>query len=241
MFDPVTDMNAIDGAIADLAARNDRPQGYPFSKITLYSVCPQIAGFMPHLNYVSASEVPSMRRLDFKKAGRVFGNKVQEMKNDLSQVSEEYIITAQRFDSVDDLQKKTTGCRKYMIEVECNDQEDRWLAIQFRKAIKEYITETLAINIVPAIFTDTMTSDEEYKATGEMWKDTAPCVARVIVTLGNCSECLYQALEEYGVDEFAEYPIRLHIPSRQHICDNLGDHFVSFGEETASFYVEIPQ
>lgn len=118
MFDPVTDMNAIDGVIADLAARTKRPSGYPFSGITVYSVCPEIAAFMPDFEHVPASEVPSMRKLDFKKAGKVFGAKVQEMKNLLDEVPEEFIITASRFDPVDEPKRKTTGCRKYLVEVE---------------------------------------------------------------------------------------------------------------------------
>jgi hypothetical protein len=227
-FVPEIDMNAIDGAIADLAARTDRPQGYPFSKVMVYSVCPEVAAFMPYLNYVSAANVPSMRKLDFKKAGKVFGSKVQEMKNDLSKAPDEYIITASRFDAIDEPTRKTTGCRKHMIEVECQDQEDKWLATQFRKAIKKYVTEDMAINIVPPIFGD------KYPELNES------CVARVVVTLGNCSERLYQALEEHGKAEFAEYPIRLYIPSRQYICEHMGEHVVKFGAETTRFDVNIP-
>lgn len=208
-FDPISDMNAIDGVIADLASKTDRPQGYPFSKTTVYSVCPEIQHFMPHLNYIPASDVPSMKKLDFKKAGKVFGSKVQEMKNDLSSVPKEFIITATRFDAVDKPSRKTTGCKKYMVEVECQDQEDHWLVIQFRKAIKKYITEDMGINIVPPIFGDKYPEQNEC------------CCPRVIITLGNCSERLYQALEEYGEAEFAEYPIRLHIPSRKYIYENL--------------------
>lgn len=224
-FVPEIDMNAIDGAIADLAARNNRPQGYPFSKIRVFSVCPEVAAFMPCLEYVPASDVPAMRKLDFKKAGRVYGSKVQEMKNDLSQVPEEFIITASRFDTVDEPTRKTTGCRKHMIEVECENQEDKWLAIQFRKAIKKYITEDMAINIVPPIFGD------KYPELNE------PCVARMIVLLGNCSERLYQALERHGKSEFSDYPIRLRIPSRMYICDHMGEHQVQFGKEMVNFNV----
>lgn len=237
MFDPITDMNAIEGAISDLAALTNRPQGYPFSKITLYSVCPEMKAFMPHLEYIPAENVPSMRKLDFKKAGKVFGNKVQEMKNDLSQVPEEYIITASRFDLVDEPTRKTTGCRKYMVEVECHDQKDKWLVIQFRKAIKQYVTEDLALNIVPAIFRDTFTSNEEFIAIGKMYKDETGVISRVIITLGNCSEVLYEALEEFGHEEFAELPIRLRIPPRQYICDHMGNHRVAFENQIANFNV----
>lgn len=227
-FDPIADMNAINGCIADLAARTDRPQGYPFSKIRVCSVCPEVALFMPYLDYVPASDVPSMRKLDFKRAGKIFGSKVQEMKNDLSKVPEEFIITASRFDTVNEPTRKTTVCRKFMIEVECQDQEDKWLAIQFRKAIKKYITEDMAINIVPPIFGD------KYPELNE------PFIARVVVTLGNCSERLYQAFEEHGVAEFAEYPIRLRIPSRHYICAHMGDHLVTFGTEKSRFNINIP-
>lgn len=225
-FNPIIDMNAIDGVIADLAAYTKRPQGYPFSKITIYSVCPEIAVFMPHFNYISAAHVPSMRKLDFKKAGKIFGAKVQQMKTDLSQVPDEFIITASRFDAIDECTRKTTGCRKHLIEVECENQKDKWLVIQFRKAIKKYITEDMGINIVPPIFGD------RYPELNE------PFIARVVVTLGNCSEKLYQALEEHGVDEFAAYPIRLRIPSRGYICDHPGNRYIDLGTEKASFTVE---
>lgn len=228
-FIPEIDMNAIDGAIADLASRTHRPRGYPFSKITIYSVCPEVKIFMPYLNYVSAENVPAMRKLDFKKAGKVFGSKIQEMKNNLSEVPEEFIIMATRFDDIDELTRKTTGCRKHMIEVECEDQEDKWLVIQFRKAIKKYLTEDMGINIVPPVFGDKY--PELNKA----------CVARVTVTLGNCSERLYQALEQYGIAEFAEYPIRFHVPSRHYICDNMGNHKIQFGLETARFDIETQE
>lgn len=223
-FDPIADMNAIDGIIADLASKTDRPQGYPFSKVTVYSVCPEVSMFMPHLNYVPASNIPSMKKLDFKRAGKAFPDKVKEWKSDLSKAPEEFVITADRFNQIDESTRKTTGCRKFLIEVENEDQEDRWLVIQFRKSIKKYITEDMAINIVPPIF-------------GDKYPELNPtCVARVIVTLGDCSERLYQALEEYGEDEFADYPIRLHIPSRQYICDHMGEHSV----ELARFDVNIP-
>lgn len=238
IFDPIADMNAIDGAIADLAARTDRPQGYPFSKITVYSVCPEIANFMPSFNHVGASEVPSMRKLDFKKAGKVFGSMVQEMKNDLSKVPEEFIITASRFDAADESTRKTTGCRKYMVQVECQDQEDRWLAIQFRKAIKQYVTEDLRLNIVPAIFKDTMNTHEEWLKTGKNYKEETPVIPRVTIILGNCSERLYQSLEKHGEAEFSDYPITLNIPSRSYICNNMGNHSVKFGSEKANFSIE---
>lgn len=226
-FDPRRDINAIDGAVSDLAARTNRPQGYPFSKIKVYSVHPEIAPFLSKLDYMPASDVDAMKKLDFKKAGKEFPDKVKEWKSDLSKVPAEFIITADRFGLVDEPTRKTTGCRKYMIEVECQDQEDKWLAIQFRKAIKKYITEDMEINIVPPIFGD------KYPELNK------PCVARVFVTLGNCSERLYQALEEYGIAEFAEYPIRFNIPSRAYICTHMGKHTVKFASETARFDIAL--
>lgn len=211
-FYPVTDMNAIDGAIADLAARIDRPQGYPFSEIIVYSVCPEVEKFMPYVHYFPAENLPSMRKLDFKKAGKVFGNKVQEMKNDLSQVPDEYIITATRFEPVDEPMRKTTGCCKHLIEVECEDQEERWLVIEFRKAIKKYITEDLDIHIVPSIFGD------KYPAPNRT------AIARVFVDIIDCSEALYQALEKWGKMEFSNMPIRLRIPSRLQLYKGIHDN-----------------
>jgi hypothetical protein len=229
-FDAVSDMNAIDGVIADLAARTNRPQGYPFSKVTVYSVCPEIEAFMPHFYHVPAIEVPSMRKLDFKKAGKVFGAKVQEMKNDLTSVPEEFIITASRFDPVDEPKRKTTGCRKYLIEVETDDCSERWSAILFRKALKKYVTEDMEINIVPPIFGDKYPEPND------------PCVARVTITLGNCTEKLYQALEMFGHDEFADLPIRLRIPSRAYIAahpEELGTHYVAHDGEKAWFRMDV--
>jgi hypothetical protein len=223
-FDPLLDMNAIDGCTSDLAARTDRPQGYPFSKVTIYSVRPEIAKFMPYFAHASADDVPSMRKLDFKKAGKMFPEKVKEWKNDLSRAPEEFIVTASRFDATDEPRRKTTGCRKYLIEVECENQEDRWLTVQFRKAVKYHITEVMKLNIVPAIFRDTFTSDEVFSATGKMYKDETPVIPRVIVTLGNCKESLYQSLEKYGKEEFVDLPIHLRIPARNDIKE--WPHFV---------------
>lgn len=149
------------------------------------------------------------------------------MKNDLSKVPEEYLIIANRFDMVNEPTRKTTGCRKHLIEVECKDQEKRWLAIQFRKAVKKYITEDLNINIVPPIFGD------KYPDLNESY------VPRVWVILGNCREDLYQALEKYGEEEFSQYPIRLRIPTRQWVYDNIDEynHSVDYGAGEASFMV----
>lgn len=204
-FDAVQDMNAIEGVIASLAAKTNRPQGYPFSKITIYSTQPEIADFMPEYEHLPARNLPFMRRLDFKKAGKVYGSKVQDMKNRLDEVPDEFLIIAERFNPVDELKQKTTGCRKYMVEVEHDDQENRWLAIQFKKTIKKFITEDLGLNITPSVFGD------KYP---EM---NPPCIPRVGCKLFNCKEDLYQALEKYGYDEFAETPIRLVIPTRKEL------------------------
>lgn len=205
------DMNSIEGVLSDLAARTGRPQGYPFSKITLYSVAKGIERAFPEFVHKEASGLKEMRKLDFAKAGKVFGSKVQQMKNDLDNVPSEFIITAELFPPIDEPVRKTTGCRKYLIEVETEDCPEQWLAVQFRKEIKKYVTETLGLNIVPSVFGGST--------------DTA-CIPRVIVTIGNCKESLYQALQKYGEYEFKEYPIRLKIPSREFIANHLSffDH-----------------
>jgi hypothetical protein len=200
-------MNAIDGVIAELASRTDRPQGYPFSRITVTSVCPEILPFLPHLNHIAASDLPQMRRLDFKKAGKAMGAEVKGAKErlargDASGIPPEFIITAEQFDPVDEPTRKTTGCRKYLVEVECEDCPDRWEAICFRKAVKKYVTEELALNIVPPIFGD------KYP------EPNPPCVARVTCRIFDCKESLYQALEQWGTIEFADLPIRLSLPTR---------------------------
>lgn len=237
-FEPFDDMSAVEGIIADLSAKTDRPQGYPFSKVTIYSACHKMAArFMPEYSHAPAEEAGQEPKLDFKKAGKAFPDKVKEWKADLSKVPAEFLIHSTLFDKTEEKNRKTTGDRRYLVEVEGADMPDLWFVIQFRKAVKKYITEDMRLNIVPAIFRDTFTSDEEFAATGEMYKNETPVVARVIVTLGNCSEYLYQALEQYGAQEFAELPIRIRIPSRQYICDNMGAHTVKFGTETANFNV----
>lgn len=239
-FEPFSDMSAIEGIIADLSAKTDRPQGYPFSKITVYSACHVSASrFMPEYCHASADKAGQEPKLDFKKAGKAFPEKVKEWKADLSKVPCEFLVHSTVFDKVDESKRKTTGDRRFLVEVGCEAMPDLWLVIQFRKAVKKYVTEDLALNIVPAIFRDTFTSDDEFLATGKMYKDEAPVIPRVIVTIGNCSERLYQALEEYGVKEFAGLPIRIRIPSRQYICEHMGEHAVKFGAETARLDVEF--
>lgn len=239
-FELYNDMSAIEGIIADLAAKTDRPQGYPFSKVKVYSACHKMAAqFMPEYFHAPAEAAGQEPKLDFKKAGKAFPDKVKEWKADLSKVPSEFLIHSILFDKTDENNRKTTGDRRYLVEVECEDMPDLWLVIQFRKAVKKYITENMGLNIVPAIFRDTFTSDEEFVATGQMYKNETPVVARVNVTLGNCSERLYQALEQYGVQEFAELPIRINIPSRQYICNNMGEHTVYFSEQAANFSVEF--
>jgi hypothetical protein len=134
-FNPIVNMNKIDCVIAEFAAKTSRPQGYPFSGVTVSSVFPKVAALMPRFRHVPASQVPSMRKLDFKKAGKVFGSRVHQMKDRLDEVPEEFIITASRFDPVDEPRRKTTGCRKYLVEVETEDCPERWEAIRFRKSV----------------------------------------------------------------------------------------------------------
>ena len=235
MFDPVKDTTAIEGCISELSARNNKPSGYPFSKITVYSVdsTMPIAGFFPKYTHLAGSNIDCMKKLDFKKAGKVFGDKIQEMKKDLSSVPAEYIIASDIFPIFDEKTRKTTGCKKYLIEVECEEQDEKWLVIQFRKALKKYITEDMNIPLAGAPFTD------NYPKSNPKW------VLFVYVKLGECSEKLYQALELYGKKEFAKYPIRLQMPTREYIYNqviNLNnpdffqyDHFMEVDNEKVYF------
>lgn len=223
MFDPIADLNAIDGIISDLASRTGRPQGYPFSKVTVYAVpYAEIRPFIPRLetDYVEvrpAKNLPCMKKLDFKKAGPLLKNRVQDAKNDLAEgidVCEKYSLPsdclkiAERFDPVDEPLRKTTGCRKYLIECESADMDDLWLVIKFRKQIKKYVTEDLALNIVPPVFGS---------------ESREPTVPKVRITVKSVSERLYQALIKYGEKEFAKYPIRLKIPSRKELWGFVAD------------------
>lgn len=222
------DIFAIEGAVADLVAKTNRPRGYPLSKVTIYSVEPTIRHFMPYFNHLPASSLDSMKKLDFKKAGQMFPTKVKEWAKDLSLVPNEFITVAKLIPVTDESNRKTTSCRKYMVEVETDDQDERWLAIRFRKAIKEYVTETLNLHITHPIFGDKYPEPNR-----------EDLCARVIVILGNCSERLYQSLEIHGKKEFGDLPIRLRIPDRQFICRNLGQHSLRFDEETVRFDVRL--
>ena len=112
IIDAVKDMAAIEGARADLSSKTDKPSGYPFSNVTVYSTEPLMRKFMPEYDFREASSLESMRKLDFKKAGKYYGSKVQEMKNRLDEVPKEFIITADVFPQTDEFNRKTTGCRK---------------------------------------------------------------------------------------------------------------------------------
>jgi hypothetical protein len=210
MLDPVKDMNAIDGCIADLAAKSARPQGYPFSRISVYAVNNYIAAFMPEFEHKPASSLKSMRKLDFKKAGKVFGDAVKQMKDNLDSVPPEYIITSDKFDVVNETTRKTTACRKYMVEVETLDCEDQWLAICFKKAVRKYVTEDLALTITPCVF-------------GDKYPELNPSVVvpRVRCVFVNGPETIYQALEKHGKEEFADQPIRLRLITRKELYDGV--------------------
>lgn len=234
VLDAPKEMASIEGIISELASRTTRPSGYPFSKVSVYAV--NYEEIKPFEKYINAyfleikpiTGLPYMKKLDFKKAGKVFGNAVQQMKDNLSEVPEEYLITAERFDVVDEQLRKTTGCRKYLIECEIDEVPELWEVILFRKEIKKYITETLNINIVPPIF-------------GDKYPEENPtyCCPRVVVTLGSCKEYLYQALEEYGKQEFASYPIRVHIPTRIQICGMDTKHSINYNGNTVAFNVRV--
>lgn len=206
-FDPVKDMNAIDGVISYLASRTGRPQGYPFSKITIYSVNPDISKFMPEYEHKAASCLKEMRKLDFKKAGKIFGKETQKMKDNLDSVPEEYIIISDRFDVIDEPKRKATGCRQYMVEVETEDCPELWEAICFKKSVKEYVTENLMLNINPCVFGDKY-PDKNHEVIPRVWCHFI-----------DGPESLYESLEIHGERVFSDTPIRLRLRTRKEIHD----------------------
>ena len=208
-FDAPKVMNAIDGIISDLAAKNDKPQGYPFSKIIVYSMDDYIPFFMPQYEHRKAKDLPTMVKLDFKKAGKVFGEKVKEMQQNLSNVPPEFLTVAERFPQTDEITRKTTGCRKYLVEVETEDMSDLWQAICFKKAVRKYITEDLGMSITPPIFGDKYPEKNPEVITPRVW-----------VHFIDGLEEIYQALEEHGDAVFADTPIRLRLRSRKDIYHN---------------------
>lgn len=223
IFDPEKDMAAIEGVVSELAALSDRPKGYPFSKIHLYSACPEMRKYyefleLDNLEYHEAIELSQMKKLNFKLVGKLFGDKVPRIKKSLENgediltkfsLPSEALIISDRIPEAKEKTRRTTGCRKYLIEIESEECAEHWVAIQFRKMIKKYVTENLRINIVPLVFGD------KYPECNEV------CVPRVWCDLINCSESLYQALEIYGKQEFSYFPIRLNIPTRKQIYDGL--------------------
>lgn len=211
MSDLAADMNAIEGVVSELASRDDYPQGYPFKRVTVWATRGAVSHFdcydivADELRFLPASQAKDMKVLDFRKAGKDRPDMVKHWKDNFDEIPAEYLITHTQFPQTDEPTRKTTSCRRYLVEVERDDMPERWAVIQFRKAIKKYITEDLELNIMPCVFGD------KYPA------ENPPVVSKVLVDLLDCSEFLYQALEEYGYEEFSHYPIRLKIPTRKEL------------------------
>lgn len=206
--------SAIEGAISQLSAkRTHRPRGYPFSKIRVFYIdeteVPFLKAVFPHVEFKPASNLESMVRLDFKKAGPVYKNNVKEIAKDLSKVPKEFLKVAEFFPEG----LATTKCRKFLVEVEDEDMPELWDVICFKKAVKKYLTEDLGYNIVHPVF-----GGPEGK----------PLTYRVFLTLVNCKESLYQALEQYGKKIFIESgPFILNIPPRNLLPKlSESDHFI---------------
>lgn len=210
-------MNAIEGVLSFLAAKREhRPQGYPFSKVTVYCVSQEdrefLSGVFKEYSFKSASQLESMVKLDFKKAGPVYGAKVKELAKDLSKVPEEFLKVSEKFPASDN----TTKCRMFFIETEDEDMDELWDVITFKKAVKKYLTEDLNLNIVHPVFGGST---------------DVPYVTRVYITIVNCKEKLYQALEKYGEKVFLENPLVLRILPR-HLLPEASEEDVIINETT---------
>lgn len=219
-FEPLEALGALEGLISELASKTNRAQGYPFSEVIIYAV--PYNELRPWIQYLdcynvtlkSTENLSSLRKFNFKVAGKILNQQVKEAKLDFDNgidvltkynLPSEAITTSDRFDVVDEPLRKTTGCRQYLVECKNDDCPDLWRTIQFRKEVKKYITEVMKVHLVPTVFGD------KYPEMNE-----AAC-PRVMVELLDCSETLYRALEEYGYDEFAQHPIRLKIPTREQL------------------------
>ena len=268
-------LDAIEGCISTLASYTNRPSGYPFKSVTIYCM-PPFDEVMQNLLFAhqhgldrllseiqateiiikSAEQLEDMKSLDFKKAGPIIKDKVNEVKillkkkNYKIEENGDYIfdngcvlpkdcITIKSIiPSVKNSKEKiVTGNGLYLIEVNGSDSSEHWLAISFKKSIKEYLTENLKLNITHSIFGgpgNPLCFAEERDA------EAYDYVARVHLTVVKCSEKLYQSLEKYGDNEFCKNPINLKLFSREeyyHKYDeiiNLPDQFeFIFGDETA--------
>ena len=223
IFKALESLDSIDGILSELSSLTNRPQGYPFSKITIYSTNNELHKLIKYLplntEVKSASELTFMsKKLDFRKAGKILGkdtNKVKDLLEAGADISsynlpDDCIISATIFPIIKENNRRTTSCRKFLICVENDDCEDLWNVIQFRKSVKEYVTEILGLNINPVVFGDKYPKDNPDEIT-----------TGLTIKLLNCKESLYQALQKHGYREFAQLPIRLNIPSRAELYNGL--------------------
>lgn len=241
-------VDAIEGCISYLASKNDRPSGYPFNTITIYCIEPwnnlleNILLFNPkycefqgtNIVVKPASDLNDMRVINFKKAGPIAKGNVQELKPLLAQkkyimVGEDYhfengivlppdcVTCKTTIPVTDETHRKTTGNGLYLVEVDDSPSEDHWLAISFKKMVKEYLTETLKLNITDPIFGgpgNPVLLAEERDA------EVYDLVTRVSLNVVNCTEKLYQSLEQFGDGEFCKTPINCILMGRQWCYNN---------------------
>jgi len=223
IYNAMEALDSIDGILSELSSLSDRPQGYPFSKIIIYSTNLQLQKLLPYLPFNTsvkdAAELTFMqKKLDFRKAGKILGSKTNQVKEmlargeDISEYNlpEDCIIASTKFPIIKEQKRRTTGCCQFLICVEDEECPELWEVIKFRRAVKKYITEDLNLHIVPPIFGD------KYPE-----KNNDNLITRVNVRVLNCAESLYQALETYGKMEFASLPIRLTLPSRGELMKGL--------------------
>lgn len=283
-------MDAIEGCISQLAALNSHPRGYAFKSITIYCVPPfdTLLWFLqrsnPSLFYLqgsqiiiktgnsedisSASQVKITRTLDFKKAGPIVKDKVNEVKKLLQTYAFKINDNGDyEFDNgiilpVDCVNCKTELISKnskiigtanglYLIEVDDSENEDHWRAISFKKMIKKYLTEDLGLNITNTIFggPGDMLPLEKGEKAYQHDKKYAPrnsqaydLVARINLTIVNCKESLYQSLEQYGKQEFNDVPINLFLRGRTWCFENkdiTNQVKLMFNDEEVSILLDI--
>jgi hypothetical protein len=225
---------SVEGIISQISAESKRPRGYPYRKITVYLVgkykmLSKLEN--PHTAYEEkpADLLEDMLTLNFKIAGKIFGKNVQKAKELITtaertedgwkllgvRLPTEAIVPRETIPVANEINRKTTPCRRALIETDGGDEEDHWLTLQFSKTVKKYITEDLRWNYLPEIFKAPRCFDEFGEEQDTLY---------VTVTFVDGSETLYQSLQLYGA--FKGLPITLKLPDRETMLSLKHNHTV---------------
>lgn len=244
-------LREIEGTLSDLASvAENRPKGYPFSKVLIKTKKANIFRDALEINSEDVKWIISepdkvSATLNFKLAGKILKSAIPQAKAAVARGSFqrtlqgwsidgihnnlplECITISDRFPVISEISRQTCKSGKAIVEVSRSDASDLWLVIQFRRAVKAYLTEILGLNLLAEVFREKTTFYDN--------TETRPAVTpRVFINLVDCSEELYQALEVYGRSQFQERsPLILKLPERSAILANKANyqrdlHVISF-------------